>query len=92
MSVATLAAEFDRLSTEEQRQFLETISRSVDQTTRLEMVHFWIDSLAGNDYGVSDEDAAELERRFHDAESGQVELLDGETVLRETAERYGFKI
>jgi putative addiction module component (TIGR02574 family) len=75
----------------------ENVLEQVHQLTRSEQLAL-ISSLAQMlgedemDYGVNQEDAAELERRFAETENGTAVLLDGETVEKELAAEYGITL
>lgn len=97
MTIEVLYEEFVRLGKADRRLFIDkAVSSLQDKDEAIELIHFLLDSIRGGDaavdYGVSQEDAAELEQRFAELENGSAVLLEGEQVEKKLASDYGIAL
>ena len=97
MTLEVLHSEFGKLNRQEQRAFLDKIIDSYqDKDEAFELIHALLEKVrsqfAPTDYGVSEEQTIELERRFTEVEQGNVELLEGKQVEEELIQKYGLTL
>jgi hypothetical protein len=93
MTVQQLCEAFNTLEKADKRVFIDKVVGGLhDKDEAIEVVHSLLETIRGEetglDYGVSEEDAAELEQRFLEVENGVAVLLDGEQIEIELAKEY----
>lgn len=73
---------------------LKLESLKLDKGARKELAYFLLDSIFEEEegLGLTPEQRAELDRRMAALEDGTATLLDGDTVTKELAAKYGIKL